>query len=359
MIEGYDKEFVLDCVPVYTLKEILPLKPISDLKKMCMFSDIRGLDEMSKEELVLIAYKVSTNENEFKNILLGMEENMWKFLESLASEKYIEYNKPFPDDFYNMLFFGFVQIFHHEGNQYLVVPEEIRKMYKSIVNEKFMPQKKHLMNLDDYAKASANFYRIISLKDLAVVYNAQNEDKTDEKDIYYVLIDHYFVGKGYCLMKTHIVNEEYEGVEQSELDKFETETKDIPRFILDKYEFLKYKDEDYYEDTPQIKDFRAYMNEVCDDKESVKDFIEQLIRMIKSEEDPKTYFKLLEIYDINLKYNQIDEFGKCILRIIKNTRFWSKKGHTLDEISFIKRERSNLKVIKGNNKEKRVLKKKK
>ena len=359
MIEGYDKEFVLDCVPVYTLNEILPLKPASDLKKMCMFSNIHGLDEMSKEELVLIAYKVSTNEREFKNILLGMEKNMWDFLESLASEQYIEYNKPFPEDFYNMLFFGFVQIFHHEGNQYLVVPKEIREMYESIVKGKFMNEKKHLMNLDNYAKASANFYRIISLKDLADIYNAQNEDKTDEKDIYDVLIDHYFTGKGYCLMETHIVNEEYEGVDQSELEKFELQTKDTPRFTPDKDEFLKYEDEDYYEDTPQIEDFKAYMNEICEDKENVKHFIEQLIRMIRNEEDPKTYFKLLEIYDINLKYNEIDEFGKYILRIIKNTRFWSKKGHTLDEISFIKREKSNLKVIMGDNKEKRVLKKKK
>ncbi|MCL2323174.1 MAG: hypothetical protein FWC47_13865 [Oscillospiraceae bacterium] len=356
MIEGYDKEFVLDCAPVYTLNEILPLKPDSDLRKICMFSHIEGLNEMSKDELVEAAYNVCTDESEFRNILLGMEVKMWEFLEELTNEKYIKYDEPFPDDFYNMRFFGIVQIFHYEDNQYLVVPEEIRKMYKTIAKNEFTDEKKHFMNLESYAKASANFYRIISNKELADIYNSQNEDKTDEDDIYDVLIEHYFSGKGYCLMKTHIVNEEYEGIELSELEKFERETADIPRFIPDKDEFLRYKDEDYYEETQEVKDFREFINDICDNKISASDFVEDLIRNIRNEEDPKYYFRLLELYDIELEYSDIDEFGRNILRLIKNMRFWSKKGHTPDEISIIKREKSNLRVIKGDSKEKLVFK---
>lgn len=358
MTEEFEKDFVLECAPVYTLNEILPLKPVSDLKQTCMFSNIRGLKEMSKEELISSAYKVCTDKSEFKNILYGMEENMWKFLEGLIGEKCVKYNEPFPEDFYNMKFFGIVQVFHHEDDQYLVIPEEIREMYKSIVKDEFLKEKKHFMNLNNYAKASANFYRIISLKDLADIYNSQNEDKTDENDIYNVLIKHYFDGIGYCLMETHILNEEYDGVDQSELDNFERETKNIPRFILDKDEFLKYNNEDYYENTPQIDAFREYINTICDDKGIAEDYIEQMLLMIRNEEDPKNYFKLLEIYDINLKYNQIDEFSRYVLGMVKNTRFWSKKGHTLNEISTIRKEKSNLTVLKGNNREKRVLKRK-
>ncbi len=359
MIEDYDKEFVLNCAPVFTLNEILPLKKASDLKKMCMFSNISGLEKMSKNELIPLAYKVGTNENEFKNILYGMEENMWEFLKTLIKDKYIEYNDPFPDDFYNMKFFGIVQIFHFKNKQFLVVPEEIRNMYNNIVTEEFERYKHHFKNIENYAIASANFYKIISFKCLTNIYNEQNEDKTSENDMFSCLIKHFFVGKGYFITPTHIVSEEYEGVEADELEKFENETRNMPRYVPDKNEFLKYKNESYYENIPQIQAFRDYLKSICDDEANVNGFVDEVLYIIRNEDDTKNIFDILEVYDIKINYNQVDEFGKFILDIMKNTRFWTKKGYTLNELSYLKRTKSNFKVLRGNNKEKRTAKRKK
>ncbi len=346
-----DKEFVLECPPVYTLKEILALKPVSDLRKLCSFSDINGLNKMKKDKLILVSYEILTDEEEFREILYGMEEKMWEFLKILVDNKHIEYNKLFPEEFYNMRYFGTIQIFHYDNKQYIVVPEEIKSIYRNIVDKNFLKTKSHYNMIERYAIAAANLYKIISYDDLASIYNSQNKDQTDAKDLFDILSKHHFSGKGYCLFEKHIISEDYESLTPENLDDFDEITNDIPRYVPKKEELLKYMDERYYEITPEILALKDFIKKiVTEDEELIESYLENIVFFFRDEEDPQDIFKAIKSFGLDVSYNHIHSLGRHLADVANSTRFWSRKGHTLNEVFASKKKASNFKVIKGDKK---------
>src|SRR6056297_1326963 len=111
--------------------------------------------------------------------------------------------------------------------------------------------------LDSYAKAAVNLYGMINKKDLVDIFNNQNEEQTTVEEMYILLLPLVLKEKWYSFYKDYIVHEWFfDDFEQA--DNLLTHHADKPRYVPNKEEFLKYKNEDY-EDNENWWNVRSFL----------------------------------------------------------------------------------------------------
>ncbi len=344
-----NEKFALKHAPLYSLSEILPLRSVSELRDYCYIRNKTNIKKIKKGSLSIETYKYITDEKSFIDILYLMSDEMLDFFVDLINKKSIEYDEPFSCDILMNILYGYIHIFHHNNKQYLVIPTEIKELYKKIVTNNFLNERAYFKYIEKYAKACANFYNIITYKDLAHIYNSQNEDKINSKDLYNFLSKHYILGKGYLLFES-VIAYENNNLKLSDIDDFLKMTKNIPRYIPEKEELLKYQNKEYYENTPEIEALRNYLNEFWNaEVKPVDRFIKDLIFYTRRDKDPKELSKMIEDYNIVIfcdPERRLTDFMEFLLNTIKSIRTPSINGYTINELVENK-AKSNITILKS------------
>ncbi|MDW7668452.1 MAG: SEC-C metal-binding domain-containing protein [Bacillota bacterium] len=197
--------------------------------------------------------------------------------------------------------------------------------------------------LDTYAVAAVNLYGIISKKDLVEIFNKQNEEQTTVEEIYILLLPLVLKERWYGFYKDYIVHYWFfDDFEQA--DNLLTHHAEKPRYVPNKEEFLKYKNEDY-EDNDSWWDVRRFLWDVFGySRDASQAYWEIKDYMIYSD-------GISELGPILDKYNlrftsekQLQKFIDLLMSAKNNTRTWLNNGHTPVELHeiFSKRDETTL-----------------
>ncbi|MDD2214427.1 MAG: SEC-C metal-binding domain-containing protein [Oscillospiraceae bacterium] len=196
--------------------------------------------------------------------------------------------------------------------------------------------------LDLYAKAAVNLYGVISIKEFAEIINRQNTEKTTPHEIFTLLLPVVLKHKWYCFYKEYIVH--YWAIDDFEYaDFWLMEQGDKPRFIPPKDELLKFENP-YYESEKQAASWQklnAFIFEAWPDKGQIYRFYNELKEISAFSTSIQELSELFEKYGLAFSgEKQAQTFFNLLMDASNNTRMWSNKGYTPNEMSKLMAARS-------------------
>ena len=196
--------------------------------------------------------------------------------------------------------------------------------------------------LDTYARAAVNLYGIISKKEFAEIFNCQNTEQTNPNEVVALLLPLVLKNKWYCFYKDYIVH--YWAIDDFEYaDSWLRTQGDKPRFIPEKDELLKFENQ-YYESEKQA----SYWNKLYEfigkewpDNNQRYRFYNELKEIPELSVGIKEVSELLEKYRLVFSgEKQAQAFFNLFMEARNNTRLWSNKGYSPNEMIKLLENRS-------------------
>ena len=220
-----------------------------------------------------------------------------------------------------------------EEGYWFVIPDEIKKTYDELIKSGFSDVKEFADLIHQYAQAAVNLYGVISQEELVEIFNSQNEQKTNIDANFNVYMKHIYLNCDYCLWEEYVVHEDFEEDDFETVKDLIRDTKNKPRYIPEKSEFLRYADWNYYENTKQLIDLSKFLINKCgvSDK-TINGLMFDLHWEFAEGFSVQNYFDVLESHNVIIKENQLNELVSLMMDCCNNTRIWANKGYTPNEL---------------------------
>lgn len=192
--------------------------------------------------------------------------------------------------------------------------------------------------IDSYAKAAVNLYGIISRDEFVDLFNRQNGDQTNSKEIYILLLPLVLKEGWYGFYKDYIVHYWFfENFHQA--DYLLEHQGDKPRYVPEQTEFLKYVMEDY-EDNDHWWNVRRFMWDVFGYSKDTSEGYQEIRDYITYGEGIRELGSIMDRHNLVFgKKKQLQEFMDLIMLAKNNTRIWKNNGYTPSELFEIVRKR--------------------
>lgn len=188
--------------------------------------------------------------------------------------------------------------------------------------------------LDLYARAAVNLYGAISKREFAEIFNRQNAEQTNPNEVVALLLPLVLKNKWYCFYKDYIVH--YWAIEDfAYADSWLRAQGDKPRFIPEKDELLKFENQ-YYESEKQAScwnKLHEFIVMAWPDNNQRYRFYYELKESSAFSTGIQEVGELLDKY--RLVFNcekQAQAFFDLLMDARNNTRLWSNKGYTPNEM---------------------------
>jgi hypothetical protein len=188
--------------------------------------------------------------------------------------------------------------------------------------------------LDLYAKATVNLYGVISKKEFVEIFNRQNAEQITPDEIVMLLLPLVLKHKWYCFYKEYIVH--YLAIEDFAFaDSLILEQGDKPRFIPEKDELLKYENQ-YYESEIQASSWNKlheFVVKEWPDNKQIYRFYNELKEISVFSTGIQGISELLRKYSLVFSgEKQVQVFFNLLMEARNNTRLWSNKGYSPNEM---------------------------
>lgn len=201
--------------------------------------------------------------------------------------------------------------------------------------------------LSDYIISLTNLYGLIHKDKVAEIYNLHHEEKVDASVVDGVLKspppelgensvrtnDDYFVHRR--IMDQDIF-EHQQGMRFN-----------IPFYIPEQDELLKYRDDSYFEVNEQYRKLLDYMmeNSSAADEDAARALCADIREICRSDFSPKRIFELFKARDVDFKEGvEVNELLDLVIDLANHTRIWENNGHTPNEV-LLKYEKPHLKPL--------------
>lgn len=334
-----------------TLRELLEKRTVAEIRDIASVWRVKNYSKMKKTELVEACTEALKQENVFVEFAYMMHGEAWEFYQYVlnADEDVICDDAPVECVLLESL--GFIYVEECEDDCFLfIVPEEIKDVCKAVMDKGFGELKERSDLIHNYAQAAVNLYGIIPQEELMQIFNAQNEEKTDIDEMFEVFLRHIGLTADYCLWEEYIVHNDFEEDDFVGVEHLAKRIIGKPRYIPEKYEFLRYSDCDYYE----INEQYTALNRFLVDKLGVSIFeldniLDDVHYSIVSELPPGDTINLFYAYGIMPDEKQLKELIRLTVEISNNTRLWSNNGHTPVEIGDLYRNNRHKSQKVGRN----------
>jgi hypothetical protein len=337
--------------PVYTLRDILPYKTVAELKDLARLSKVAGFSKMKKAELVSALCQALPKPERVKAALSCLGQKQWDFFKKAAGKKQITDNFVFLGGFLLAQEFGLLQAFLNDGNIIFVVPQEIRRVFKDMVQNGTADLIERSILIDGYACAAVNLYGIISLDELAELFNQQNAEITTADELFSVLIQNIDENSDYCFWDEYLVHSDFEEGDFEGVAALEKAIHGKARYIPPKEEFLRYAEPDYYEPTPLTEKLEAFiMSSFAQNEMEALKITDEIVLTCMSEAPIKDVMSVFDKHGIVFQSKgQVEKLTPLLMDVWNNARIWSNKGHTPNEMTD-KNGRPILRVLPGSGK---------
>ena len=166
--------------PAYTIREQLAQREDSWLREIAMGREIGVNPELVREELIDgIADKLASKEL-LRQYLLNFSRQELEFFREASDEREIRRDDLFPSRYGISLVNGLLSLYYHDGGYLCVVPEEIRAAFHDLERTSFPADWERCDLLRTYGRAVTEFYGVIKIADVIDIFNAQNDEPTNE-----------------------------------------------------------------------------------------------------------------------------------------------------------------------------------
>ena len=185
--------------------------------------------------------------------------------------------------------------------------------------------------LDLYARAAVNLYGIISLDELADIFNEQSQDQTSVEEIYTLLLPLVVKDGWYGFYKDYLVHYWFfEDFDQA--DYLLHHQSEKPRYIPEKEEFLQHALK-YVRDNEDWQAVRSFMVDVFDLSKRTLEGYREVKNYLTSGDGINELGNILDRYNLVFTgEEQFQEFINLIMLAKNNTRIWENKGYTPSEL---------------------------
>lgn len=318
--------------PVFVLKDILKIYTGSALNKIIEKHNINNYKIWDREIIEKKIYDFVTDCDSIENFVNSMDEDELDFIKKLESA-----SKPVKiknTKYYNILidWTGFICVFLNNGIKYAVMPNEVKENFNTYMRspERALIEKENIMF--KYADAALNLYGAISVDEfIRILYKYTSIDLDEDRILDLLegsfLIKH--VSDAYIIYNEHLDNEDvlFSMLTKAIIDK-------RPLYILSNTEFIKYADEEYFEQNSGVKELKKYFKVSCDDMDNyVIDAITKEIYDSFAGKSHSTVDDILNAYGVGFYDAESEKTFNMVCRYMEyNTRKWLNRGFTDKEI---------------------------
>lgn len=305
------------------------------LRELSRLLALKNYSKLKKKELVdKIAERILEIDHAELMFLL-CEDNELELFEA-ACEGEITVNEDEIESFDFLYGKGYVYV---SKELKVTVPEEVKEVYQVLNTEEFKAKRERFQLVSDYCRAAIGLYGAITIEKLIEIFNSHNEVPVTEEELMDVCEGSAIKNDIFDFHDGYIADIEL--LESGEYEKLLEEQGDKPYYIPDKNEFLKYKEDVYYELTPQFKKLKeTILNlELTKDEKVAESICEgvQIAIILGAQVDD--LFEEFEYKGVTIKNKkQVDKLLPHMANLMNNTRGPWNRGYTAKELDVINGE---------------------
>ncbi|WP_138494620.1 YecA family protein [Paenibacillus pinistramenti] len=335
--EQLTKEYVIKGTVVTGLTGLLSILNKTRLSALASAYEVAGRSKMKKEQLVEALAAQMTDPAYVRSVLLLAEEPEWKLFERLLKKPVLEDKGVGFGECGFLLEFGLVFAIQEDQKPFLILPDEVKAAYGKLNKADFRKQQARLWLIHDYAAALSNLYGAYKADTLIKVFNAQNEEAPLTEEELSTALDHLLLREQmFTVHGEYIVNLALEPEESEEdLNGLLELRGSKPFYVPERSELLKYKDDLYFEMTPELVKLRDHvMKEYQLEKAAADAFVDDVQLDCAVESSFGEILEGLEKFGIQPgSKEQLAELTGLVQDVYNHTRMWSNGGHTPAELS--------------------------
>jgi len=328
----YQKEQAIKNKVIRNLSDCLNLLSKAKLSDLASIYSVPGRSKMNKSQLAaaLSEHIVIPHNIESFAVLLGDKEwdSLFQYVkgnvQETAKRVYGEY--AFAHD-YGLLF-----SFYYDDKLHVIMPDEVKKAFNRMDSNKVNELRQQNRFVIDYIHALVRLYGVISYSDVYEIINKQNPGQIGESDYLHIV---HQLSQRYWSFDLHD-NLFMDGSIESdeELDELLATTRNKPQYLPPKEQLLLYKDDQYFEMTPQLEALQSYVSKhLCHDTEMVTYLIDDIQLACSMESSLQDI--IFEFERRNIEFQSMDQVNtvvSLITDVMNNTRLWTNRGYTPSEL---------------------------
>ena len=338
-IEKVGLSFWAETEPVYSLLEILALRSVSNLRKLAHELHIPNTSKLRKAGLIQAVSEALELPERLEELLYVMEKPSWDFFCTLAAEGPLRFREAQSTGRCELLeALGYIQSFLWDKQYIYVLPDEIKALFQSLVDNGFPAQKKQADLIHDCATAAVHLYGVIRQEDFFTLLQVQTSLKLPSDEILQALFRHIVIQDGYCLWKDYLLDDRFVENDFADVADLMGQVGSKPRYIPAPKEFLLYSDWRYYETTTCTQNlFHFLMHEGKQAASDAADAVSEIVNTAMMNGGVPLMMGILDDYNVNLTDKQSDLLMKLLMDVPRHTRTWANNGHTSAEITSMSR----------------------
>jgi len=319
---------------VLSLQELLSKKSVLVLRDIAKKSNLIGYSGLKKEKLIERILPALTDPNRLSSLLYVADSALWQLLlqaysadsPSIVPSKISSPCKVIAD-------LGYLQWMECEIESSILMPPEIKDVFRQMLDEGFAEKKERADLLDAYAMSATSLYGVISQDDFVTLFNKQNDVPTDIDEVFSVLIQHISADAPYSFWDEYLVHFLFEENEFQDVRNLLTISSGKLRYIPEKEIFLRYADPDYVEQTPALLRLREFLEPYTVNMEtSIDEIISEISFSCTVDASLEHALSVLKSYNFQISRDKAKTTAQLIIDLSNNTRKWANRGHTPNEI---------------------------
>jgi len=324
-----------------SLKEHLAEESLAQLKEISrnLYLPEENLERSALEERI---YLVLSDQKAMRRHSVKMLDREYTFIKRMLNyHGALKESESDVRSYYSFLSLGAVYYAEHDGEKYIVMPEEIYQNFKKTKLEKMEDTIENNSRIYNLLVSMVELYGVVSIYDLIDNYNRFY--KTMEEYVDNLNMEFFFTIKRVNNIRPKVIeNQQYflhknivgnKGL----LNNIMMVKRNHSPAILEKRELLKYRHKDYYDNNDEIKDLKKFLYEFKGSEE-VEQIIIEIHDVFKMNKTTDHIYAILENHGIRINEKKQQQFFTILMDAYKNMRLWLNCGHTLNELVQLRNE---------------------
>ena len=340
MLKQTWESFAIQGEIVTGLSDILKKLIQIDLHSIAENYGIKQPSKISDMEIIARLLKLMTDRKKIEEILMIASHDEFDLFLEILDMDFMDIDEMPYESYAYLTDYGIIFSFYHQERRYLVVPEEIKDIYRNINKAVFTKHRERYQLFCKYIKALCNFYGAFEPGQFINIFNTFNRDSATLAEFNKIYQNLTLKRQDFFNHGKYILGEYFGNVSYDEMDSFVEKIKGKPYYMPGKEELLKKADDLYFEMTPQITALRDYvLSNMCKNEEIVDSLIED-IELLCFTEEP-LYEVIYEFKRNGLLFEstkQLNILMPLLADVYNNTRTWTNRGYSAKEISEIFKE---------------------
>ena len=316
------------------LKDALCIHSAKELREIALGYGVKVTNKMRKEEMVAVVEQAILDTNPLEQLLVMLDEAGWEFFQAaVAADGPIEVSSD--DQKFAQLFFklGYILYEREKAPGTAEMPIEVKCLFGLMKTEGFVEYKVHADMLHAYSQAAVNLYGLITPEELVDIINRQNEKSIDKEELFSALRPHLDANAYYCQWEDYLVSISFRDDDFEFIPQFLAEISGKPRYVPEKEDFLRYKDDDFYEKTIHTSRLEKMLVDEWDlSPEASQKIVAEVVFSIQAEASMGETMQILTGHGIEIPEASLHTVLSILAEIHNTSRLWTNKGFTPKEL---------------------------